>query len=141
MSRAKQHYLDGLADGFDAAITHIMKFNDAIYDTSMIYSQGLENREEQRKLKFAMSTLEALREQLEDVEVTNLDRAAPTSGEIELTDMTEDDWNEIQDAGVFQKALVTLIARYKSEGYVAATLDKFAGLVVGGHAAWNEDEE
>ena len=141
MSRAKQHYLDGLADGFDAAITHIMKFNDSIYDTSMIYSQGLENREEQRKLKFAMSTLEALREQLEDVEVTNLDRALGTTEQVELTEMTEDQWNDISDAATIQKSLLSLIDRYKSEGYVAATLDKFAALVVGGHAAWKEDEE
>lgn len=143
MSRAKQHYLDGVSDGFEAAINQVIKFTDAIYDTSQIYSQGYENQEEKHRLKFAMNTLQALRDQLEDVSLDSLDKAAEglRPKQLELTELTEDEWNEIDSAVVFQKSLLTLLDKYKAEGYVAATLDKFAALVIGGHAAWKEEEE
>lgn len=60
-----------------------------------------------------------------------------------LVRMPEEAWNEIQSAYVFKRALLTLISQYKAEGYLAATLDKFAMLVENGNDGWNygEDEE
>jgi hypothetical protein len=140
-----QQYLDGLSDGFDAAITTLNKFSDSIFDTKTIYSQDIRGgfTEEKARLEFAMNTLQALREQLEEVSMDQLDIAAQPyhPHELELNNLTEDEWNEIDDAAQFQKALLTLISQYKSEGWVAVTLDKFARLVIGGHAGFIYGEE
>lgn len=140
-----QQYLDGLSDGFDAALTTLNKFSDSIFDTKSIYAQDPRGRftEEKARLDFAMNALQALREQLEEVSMDQLDKGAQLyqPHQLDLNTLTEDEWNEIDDAAQFQKALLTLISQYKSDGYVAVTLDKFAELVIGGHAGFMRGQE
>lgn len=59
----------------------------------------------------------------------------------QLARMPEDSWNEIQSAYAFKRFLLTLINQYKAEGYLAATLDKFAQLVENGHDGWTYGDE
>lgn len=140
-----QQYLDGLSDGFDAALTTLIKFSDSIFDTKNIYSQDIRGgfTEEKARLEFALNTLQALREQLEEVSIDQLDKGAQLYHfhEFDLNTLTEDEWNEIDDAAQFQKALLTLISQYKSEGYFAVTLDKVSELVIGGHAGFMRGQE
>lgn len=60
-----------------------------------------------------------------------------------LARMSEESWNEIRSAYVYKRFLLTLINQYKAEGYIAATLDKFAQLVENGHDGWTfgDDQE
>jgi S-adenosylmethionine:tRNA-ribosyltransferase-isomerase (queuine synthetase) len=142
MTRSQQHYIDGLADGFDRAIKTVMDFSNSIYDTKAIFSQDQFNYSDTKKqLEFALNTLEALRDQLEDTSDIGLDIAAKTFKPTDLTDLTEDEWSEIDTADDLTKSLLQLISRYKSEGYVAVTLDKVARLVIGGHAGFIFGEE
>lgn len=59
----------------------------------------------------------------------------------ELARMPEEAWNEIRSAYVYKRFLLSLIAQYKAEGYLAATLDKFAQLVENGHDGWIQGDE
>lgn len=108
MSRAKQHYIDGMSNGFDFAVK-----------AAEVYQAQLKK---------------ALDEHL--FEMMNND----LMGNIEPQNLSEDDWNEVSSAQVFQQNLLTLIAQFKSEGYVAATLDKFAALVIGGYDGFKRGE-
>lgn len=76
------------------------------------------------------------RDMIEEVEQTVTDPQWA-----ETVRMNENAWNEIQSAYLFKRALLTLIAQYKAEGYLAATLDKFAQLVENGHDGWSYGDE
>ena len=142
MSRSQRHYIDGMADGFDRAIKTVADFSNAIYDTRTIYRQDSFNYKAQKQeLEIAMNTLEALREMLEDTSDIGLDIAAKTYKPAALTDLTENEWSEIDTADDLTKSLLQLISQYKAEGYVAVTLDKVARLIIGGHAGFIEGEE
>ena len=142
MSRSQTHYIDGMADGFDRAIKTVSDFSNSIYDTRTIYNQDSFNYKAQKQeLEIAMNTLEALREMLEDTSDIGLDIAAKTYKPAALTDLTENEWSEIDTADDLTKSLLQLISQYKAEGYVAVTLDKVARLIIGGHAGFIEGEE
>jgi hypothetical protein len=78
---------------------------------------------------------------LEDTSDIGLDIAAKTYKPAALTDLTENEWSEIDTADDLTKSLLQLISQYKAEGYVAVTLDKVARLIIGGHAGFIEGEE
>lgn len=143
MSRAQLHYIDGLADGFDRALKTVANFSNAIYDTKSIYKQDVREgyAEQKAELDIAMHTLEALRDQLETAADVDLDEAALMEKPDSLTDLTENQWTEIQTADDFKKSILELINDYKARGYVAVTLDKFAKLVIGGHAGFTFGED
>lgn len=142
ISRSQRHYIDGMADGFDRAIKTVSDFSNSIYDTRTVYDRDTVNYGAQKQeLEIAMNTLEALREMLEDTSDIGLDLAAKTYKPENLTELTEDEWSEIDRADDLTKSLLQLISRYKSEGYVAVTLDKVARLVIGGHAGFIYGEE
>lgn len=143
MSRAQLHYIDGMADGFDRALKAVSDFSNAIYDTKSIYKQDFRGgyAEQKAQLDIAMHTLEALRDQLETTADVDLDEAALKEKPDSLTDLTENEWTEIETAEDFRKSILELINDYKAQGYVAVTLDKVAKLVIGGHAGFIDGED
>lgn len=139
ISRSQRHYIDGMADGFDRALKTVSDFSNSVYDTKAIYSTGYP--QQRGELDFALNTLEALREMLESTADNLLDVAAKTYKPQDLTELTENEWSEISSADDLTKSLLVLISQYKSEGYVAVTLDKVARLIIGGHAGFIYGEE